>query len=415
MAKRTDRTEAKRLAALLVIGLLASACAHGTGSRAKGVHLPGFAANVSQIELQQATERYATVFVERASLELEPLAKSPDIALSDHALRLFLRYASGALEAASGQQPELNVLDMMVFVVLTRASVEQYWLPEVFGERARPLLVAMQTSEREMWGWSETILEQDKRAQLHLLIDRWLEAHPAPPRVEWIRFAEFASISGELERSRAASGILASVRAATRTADAALLLSERAMFLAQRTPSLLRVQARLGAREVFADGVQRMAGLDTLLTRSETIMDKAAALQPMLEQLEPMASSFERTLTEARALLVELEAVAKVAGPLLAARRSKDNVVSTGVEQLVSSTRDLSESAQVTIRQANDLTKTALSLTSHGSEPLRRIARTLAAYALLVGLLCTMIFCAGYYVTRRLADERAAARRELER
>jgi hypothetical protein len=365
--------------------------------------LPGFAPHISQIELQQAVERYATLFIERATLEFEPLTLSSDHALADQALRLALRYASSALEVASGQQPEVNALDLLVFVVLTRASMEQYWLPELFGQRAEPLLKTLRKSEAELWSWAEGVLDDDKRAQLRALIERWVEAHPASPRVEWIRFAEFASVSADVERTRAVSGILSSVRAATRTADAALLLSERAMFLAQRVPPLLRAHARLGAREVLSDGMQRLGEVEQLVARAE-------ALRPLVKELHTLTFSAERTISETRALTEQLQALARTAGPLLSVRTGIHGEPSTGAEQLLISAQGLSESAHETILRAHDLAKDAANIGTEGSARLEHLTRYLAAYAVLVGLAWTAIFCTGYYLTRRLADDRAAAK-----
>jgi hypothetical protein len=54
-------------------------------------------------------------------------------------------------------------------------------------------------------------------------------------------------------------GILSSVRTATRAANQALLLSERVLFLVNRMPSLWRLQARLGARELMSDALKELS------------------------------------------------------------------------------------------------------------------------------------------------------------
>lgn len=412
MAQRTNRTELRRLMPLALV--CAVACAHSDGRSAHEVTLPGFTPHTSQIELQQSVERYATMFVERAGLEFEPLLKLPETELGDHALRLYVRYASSALEIASGQQPEVNVLDLLVFVVLTRASMEQYWMPQVFGAHARPVLKAMQTSEQELWTWAEAVIADDKREQLHAFIVRWLEQHPASPRVEWVRFAEFASISADVERSRAASGILSSVRAATRTADAALLLSERALFVAQRAPPLLRVQARLGARELLADGIQRLAGAEALLEQGEGLLKRTEAMRPLVHDLQTLSNTFERTIAESRTLTVEMRALAQLTEPLLATRTAADGETSTGVEQLVSSAYALSESARQTMTQAQQLAQSAETLTRESSERVDRLLRKLVAYAVVIGILCSAIFWTGYFVVLRLANTRASAERHRD-
>ncbi|HEY6878147.1 MAG TPA: hypothetical protein VI299_09005 [Polyangiales bacterium] len=404
MAEGTNRTDPRRPAWLALA--FVAACAHTDARGAHEVSLPGFTPHTSQIELQQSVERHATVFVERAGLEFESLITLKEVELGDHALRLYVRYASSALEIASGLQPEVNVLDLLVFVMLTRASMEQYWMPQVFGARAGPLLRAMQTSEQELWTWAEGVIADDKRAQLRTFIVRWLEAHPAAPRLEWVRFAEFASISADVERSQAASGILASVRSVTRTADAALLLSERALFLAQRAPALLRVQARLGARELLADGLQRLAGPQALLEQGEGLLKRTEALRPLVQDLQTLSSGFGRTIEEARTLTVEMRELAKVTEPLLVTRVADDGDASTGIEQLVASTHALSESAGHTIAQARLLAQAAGVLTEGEGERLDRLLRKWTLYAVVLSVLFSGVFWSGYFVVSRLLGSR---------
>ena len=51
---------------------------------------------------------------------------------------------------------------------------------------------------------------------------------------------------------------------ATKTADQALLLSERAMFLATRLPFVIRLQARIGVQESISDTLARLGNVQTV-------------------------------------------------------------------------------------------------------------------------------------------------------
>jgi hypothetical protein len=402
----------KQSCTLLLASIMIGACGLTTSAPPRGVHVPGFDASITQFELQQTVERYATSFVERVAQDLEPLMTLPEPELADNALRLYARYVSSLLEAASGQQPELNALDMLVFVVLTRASVERYWLPEVYGERMRPLLKSLQLSERELWTWAEGVMAKDKCAELRALIEGWLAQHPGHLRVEWVRFAEFATISAESDRSRSGSGILASMHAATRTADAALLLAERALFLAQRTPTLLRVHTRLGAREVLSDSTQKLAGMEGLLRQSETLLERADSLRPLTRDLLTLTKTFQATLAESRALTTEMKGMTTLVEPLLRARVGSHGEATTGLEQVVLSMQTLNQDARSTLLNVSQLVRDTRSLSAEGTERVSRLAWRLALYAVLVGLLWTIFFWGGFYITRRLSDPH---RRELTR
>jgi len=58
------------------------------------------------------------------------------------ALRRLLLYGSSTLDIASGPRPEVNVVDMLVFVSLSRQTLENYWIPKVFGDDGLPLTAA---------------------------------------------------------------------------------------------------------------------------------------------------------------------------------------------------------------------------------------------------------------------------------
>jgi len=64
-----------------------------------------------------------------------------------------------------------------------------------------------------------------------------------------------AAGSAAAERAIQAKGLMSSVRTASHAANQAMLLGERGLFLFHRLPSLWRLQARVGARDLIADAV----------------------------------------------------------------------------------------------------------------------------------------------------------------
>jgi hypothetical protein len=215
---------------------------------------------MDDIELQQDVERYASQLTERVTQALEPLERSPDAAISDTALRQNLLSASAAVDIATGPFPEVNLLDMLVFVRLSRGVVEEYWVPEVYGAAGEDLEDAYRKSEEELWSLADKILDEPRKRELMDLIDQWKIANPGQVRVEGVRLGDFSVAAGEAARARAAraKGLLSSVRSATQAADQALLLAERARFLVYRTPFLVRLQVRLAAREIVSDTVSQL-------------------------------------------------------------------------------------------------------------------------------------------------------------
>jgi hypothetical protein len=214
-----------------------------------------------ELELQQEMQRFATQFIDRITQATEALEESSHRQdVRDEALRKNLRYIAAALEIATGPVAEINLVDMIVFVRLSRAVLERHWIPELYGDEGLELAEIFARSEEELAAVAERALGAAQRRELEALTGSWLEANPDQFRVEGIRFSDFSSAAGAAgERAMKVRGFLSSMKTATRAASQALLLSERVLFLVNRMPSLWRLQARLGAREMLSDAVTQLS------------------------------------------------------------------------------------------------------------------------------------------------------------
>ena len=214
-----------------------------------------------ELELQQEMQRFATQFTDRITQATETLEESSARAVVRHeALRKNLRYIAAALEIATGPVAEINLVDMVVFVRLSRAVLERHWVPTLYGDDGAELMQIFARAEADLDGVAARALSATERRDLGDVIDAWLTDNPQQYRVEGIRFSDFAAAAGAAgERAMVVRGILSSVRTATRAANQALLLSERVLFLVNRMPSLWRLQARLGARELMSDALKELS------------------------------------------------------------------------------------------------------------------------------------------------------------
>jgi hypothetical protein len=216
---------------------------------------------LQELELQQEVERFSTQFSERITQATESLeGSSLSAEVRDEALRKNLRYVSAAMEIATGPYSEVNLLDMIVFVRLCRSALDRHWIPELYGERGRELTEVFDRSEEELSVLAARALTPEQRREADQVVESWLNDNPDQRRVEGIRLAGLASAAGAAatERSSRTRGLLASVKGASRVANQALLLSERALFLFHRLPFVWRLQARVGAREMTGDFITRM-------------------------------------------------------------------------------------------------------------------------------------------------------------
>jgi len=217
---------------------------------------------LSDLELQQALERFTTQFSDRITQATDALGRSATAAVRDEALRKNLLYVASAVEIATGQFPEVNLLDMVVFIRLSRAVLESHWIPTLYGAEGSALDEVFAKSDSELSALASDALSVAQHAELASLIETWLADNANQVRVEGVRLSDFAAAAGTAgaERAAHARGLLASVKTATHTANQALLVSERAMFLVHRLPFLWRLQARLAAREILTDTITTLSG-----------------------------------------------------------------------------------------------------------------------------------------------------------
>lgn len=216
---------------------------------------------MDSFELQEELERFTTRFCDRVTHAAAVLELSEREEARDAGLRQALRYVSSAMEIATGLAPQVNLLDMITFVHLSRSMADRYWLPEVYGSDGVELSQALADAERELTDLAIRELGEGAYDQVVALADGWLAANPGSTRVEGVRLADFSAEAGAAASARAsqARGLLASVKTATRTANQAMVLSERGLFLFHRLPFLWRLQARLAAREMLRDALEIIA------------------------------------------------------------------------------------------------------------------------------------------------------------
>ncbi len=221
-------------------------------------------------ELQETLQRFTTQFADRITQAMDALERASPPGVRDEALRKNLLYVSSALEIATGPDPEVNLLDMIVFVRLCRTALERHWIPRFYREEGSELADVFARSEEELEDVAEQALTAPQRAELTSIVDAWLADNPGQVRVEGIRLADFATKASTAAEARAvqAKGLLSSVTTASRAANQAFLVTERALFLAHRLPFLWRLQARVAARDMLSDGVAQLTeGPDAPLAR----------------------------------------------------------------------------------------------------------------------------------------------------
>jgi hypothetical protein len=386
----------------IAAAVAALACDHApTSAGARDVRLTsaagrGKGGRVTQEELQEDIHRFAGQLMERtgqASLDIMG-SGTPD-AISTEALRRGITYESAALDIATEPLPEVAVLDMLVFVRLNRQALADHWIPKVFGERGRPFLTALDQAEEQLWPIVSKITNTSQREALVRHIDEWRRRNPDAVLVSFVRLTDFSAHAGSVAvaRQEEIGGLLASVKSATEKADDALLLGERALFLAGRLPFFLRHQVRLGGREVASDTTNLLGG-------SQALTDAVKDLQPIVAQLPAIEGGGVEAARESRLLLKDLK-------PLIPTPQQGDRL-----EHTLETLNGLVKNASTLLFDLRTTTEAEKGPDGPIARLGGRIDATLSrafVYLILLGAIWSLLWWGGYTLAKRASRARTTS------
>lgn len=384
--------------ALLAAHLSACASAQTGGARSAGVALghdeprsDGPRASgkpaMNQAELQQALQRIATQFLSRVGQVSMDASKGAGSEQQDLVLRQSLLYQSSVLDIATGPEPEVNLLDLVVFARLSAATLKSYWTSERLGDASQSFGAAFETLQRDVRLLEERVLSAEQRALLQRLIAGWQAQNPDQRVVEGVRFVNFGRVVGDAaaERGDEARGLLSGVKSATQAADRALLLAERALFLSQRVPFLLRAHARLAAREVTGDALALLNDMDALLQRG-------AELRPMISETSALLARMADVTERVRDMSRELD-------PML--EHAVELINDDQLEKTLSTADVLSERTLALLTQLERMQQTNAGVLVQVTGEIDALAyRCIASLGLALAL-CVLLFWLCYYVVKR--------------
>jgi hypothetical protein len=238
-------------------------------------------------ELQLKVMRYADDYTGRmrdALFSFDMQSTAPEVRLLAHNWRV--SQATAAYTIASGPNPTINALDMIVLASLSRIVVEDQW-KQTYGPISRPLLEAQRALEQQSWSLAEGILDADRTRQLHELIDRWRAENPTARAVAQVRFADFSAI--ELRSGNESHGgnslfgfigldPLSNLDPAVRELAQTRQLAERTIYYLQRAPALLDMEIeRLVYQLAAMPEVERaLKGMDRMSVAAQGVGELAA-------------------------------------------------------------------------------------------------------------------------------------------
>ncbi len=212
-------------------------------------------APVDPVELQQTVTRLADEFSARTIVSIDKLQRGTNALGPAQILQWKIGLVTETCAIVSGPNPLVNLVDLTVFVTVARAGMEDYWQPKIFGASARPLLENWRNSETNLWRYTDQVLTLEQRTELHAAIETWRRQNPLPEGVLAARavgFATQAAAAGGSGPARPSSLFhllmldpLAGMDPAVREIAQSRMFAERALYVTQKLPMLLRWQTEL--------------------------------------------------------------------------------------------------------------------------------------------------------------------------
>jgi hypothetical protein len=295
-------------------------------------------AAVDAVDLQEKLLRFADEFSTSMMLGIDRLKRGTNAPTPEEVLKNKIEFATETCSIASGPNTLADLLDMTVFVTLTKANVEDYWQPKIFGESALPLLESCRRCETNIWQITTTVLKPEQQAELRTAIVAWRRQYLQPESVLAARALGVAAEIAKANRANAPTtgsvfdmldlNPLSGLDPVTREIAQSRMFAERALYVTQQMPTLLRWQTELltlkaadtlevkqlvtNTTEITAS-VQRFARVAEQLpsqisTEREEVLK---ALQAQESKLTPLVNEVRQTLTAGSQMSTSLNTTIK--------------------------------------------------------------------------------------------------------
>jgi hypothetical protein len=271
---------------------------------------------VDPVDMQQKLLRFADEFFMRTILGVDNLRRGTNALEPAEALKWKIMLGTETCSIASGPNAVADVLDMTVFVTVTRAGLEDYWQPKVFGKSAQPMLDGCRNAETEIWRLASTVLKPEQQAELRQAIEVWRRQNPLAETGLAAPALGIASQVAQANQSKTTTAgsvfdllnldPLSGLDPVTRQIAETRLFAERALYVTQKMPMLLRWQTELLSLNAMA-----MPEMQQLVTNSTEIAASVERFARVAEQLPGQVTN------EREEILKALESQEKKLTPLV--------------------------------------------------------------------------------------------------
>jgi hypothetical protein len=265
------------------------------------------------LELQVQEQRFVDDSMSQTAQALDEYAhKVGTESARVEALKLKVVLGSMVVNIASGPNPNANLIDLVFGTWLTRKTIEDYWLRTTNGPAFQPWLEISGRLETNVWEIAASALKPAQVDELRETIRQWYAQNPDVRFGFLIRPHDFASLMRTSQSKVAGvnsvfnlagldpmAGLDPAVREITRTR----LFAERALFVLQRMPFLLRLQADLLAHEIVSQPEVKLA-----LTNTTRLAESVDRISRAAESVSQTAAQLpDRISAERKEILTALD------------------------------------------------------------------------------------------------------------
>jgi len=272
---------------------------------------------VDPVEIQQTLLRFADEFSTHMVTGVEKLQLGTNAPDRGEILRREIALATEICAIASGPNAVANLLDMTVFVSVMRMTLEDQSQPAKYGLSAQLMLESSRTAETNIWLATAKVLKPEQQAEFRRAIQAWRERNPLLETLPAARAHGFAAqVTAVSEPGATKSGSVlgllmvdpfAGMDPAVREIARTRLFAERALFVTQKMPMLLRLQT-----ELLSLNAVEMPEVRQLVTNSTQLSASVDRFAGVAEGLPKLLS------TEREEILKALQSQEKDLTPLLA-------------------------------------------------------------------------------------------------
>jgi hypothetical protein len=263
--------------------------------------------------LQSSVMALADTSMQRiaAEINLARAATTPEARRDEMSTRLAL--SSSIVAIAMQPDPVDALADLLTFTTLTADAQRVAALGKATDSYEARLLRALELNDADAWHVAERWVNEPTRIAFRKHILSWSGSRESAAQVAFVRLADLKRAGSTSVESD--SGLFDSLHAATQQFDQIRLLTERSLFLAQRMPFLMRLQAEVYTGNALAtkEAQQTQAQLEQMSSIMETVSGLLAGMAQQVanERQAALDDLFGHIEAERKASLVQIEEIVR--------------------------------------------------------------------------------------------------------